>query len=141
MVKMGFIGAGSIAVTMANTIKEMDCVEAYAVSARDLKRAQDFAEKYGFEKAYGLSLIHILFLHKFFHIFLHHTQQYPPVKISHVSFIPQLPECHSACSRHIQRIYPVGHWNLHRIIAVCNSRRSQSVPLCPKNDRKSILCH
>ena len=38
---------------MANTIKEMDCVEAYAVSARDLKRAQDFAEKYGFEKAYG----------------------------------------------------------------------------------------
>lgn len=53
MVKMGFIGAGTIAVTMANTIKEMDCVEAYAVSARDLKRAQDFAEKYGFEKAYG----------------------------------------------------------------------------------------
>ena len=50
MVKMGFIGAGTIAVTMANTIKEMDCVEAYAVSARDLKRAQDFAEKYGFEK-------------------------------------------------------------------------------------------
>lgn len=53
MVKMGFIGAGTIAVTMANTIKEMDCVETYAVSARDLKRAQDFAEKYGFEKAYG----------------------------------------------------------------------------------------
>ena len=53
MVKMGFIGAGTIAVTMANTIKEMDCVEAYAVSARDLKRAQDFAEKYGFQKAYG----------------------------------------------------------------------------------------
>ena len=53
MVKMGFIGAGTIAVTMANTIKEMDCVEAYAVSSRDLKRAQDFAEKYGFEKAYG----------------------------------------------------------------------------------------
>ena len=50
MVKMGFIGAGTIAVTMANTIKEMDCVEAYAVSARDLKRAQDFAEKYGFQK-------------------------------------------------------------------------------------------
>lgn len=53
MVKMGFIGAGTIAGTMAKTIKEMDCVEAYAVSARDLQRSREFAEKYGFQKAYG----------------------------------------------------------------------------------------
>ncbi len=53
MVKMGFIGAGTIAEIMAKTINEMDCVEAYAVSARELGRAEKFAEKYGFQKAYG----------------------------------------------------------------------------------------
>jgi predicted dehydrogenase len=53
MVKMAIMGAGSIAVKMSNTIKHMDQVEAYAIAARDLGRAKDFAEKYGFTKAYG----------------------------------------------------------------------------------------
>lgn len=53
MVKMGFIGAGTIAEIMARTINEMDCVEAYAVAARELERAEKFAGKYGFQKAYG----------------------------------------------------------------------------------------
>lgn len=51
--KVGIIGAGSIAGTMADTIKEMDCAQNYAVAARDYGRAAEFAQKYGFEKAYG----------------------------------------------------------------------------------------
>ena len=38
---------------MAATITKMDEVEAYAIAARDLDRAQAFAEAYGFTKAYG----------------------------------------------------------------------------------------
>ena len=34
--KVGMIGAGSIAGVMAGTIKEMDCAQNYAVAARDL---------------------------------------------------------------------------------------------------------
>lgn len=53
MIKMAIMGAGSIAIKMSNTIKEMDNVQAYAVAARDLDRAQTFAKTYGYEKAYG----------------------------------------------------------------------------------------
>lgn len=53
MVKMGILGAGNIASTMAATIRELDSVECYAVGARDLGRAEAFAAKYGFVKAYG----------------------------------------------------------------------------------------
>lgn len=51
--KMAIMGAGSIANKMAATINGMDQVEAYAIGARDLERAQAFQVKYGFEKAYG----------------------------------------------------------------------------------------
>ncbi len=51
--KMAILGAGNIAGTMATTIAHMDNVESYAVGSRDLGRAKQFAEKYGFEKAYG----------------------------------------------------------------------------------------
>ena len=51
--KVGIIGAGSIAGTMAETIREMDCAQNYAVAARDYGRAAEFAQTYGFEKAYG----------------------------------------------------------------------------------------
>lgn len=65
MIKIGIIGAGNIAGTMAGTIrtKEMEekhfmeeghsMVECYAVASRDYDRAKAFAEKYGFKKAYG----------------------------------------------------------------------------------------
>ena len=53
MMKMAILGAGGIAQTMANTINGMKDVEAYAVAARDLERAQAFAQEYGFKKAYG----------------------------------------------------------------------------------------
>lgn len=51
--KVGIIGAGSIAGTMAGTVREMENAENYAVAARDYGRAAEFAAKYGFEKAYG----------------------------------------------------------------------------------------
>ena len=51
--KIGIIGAGSIAGTVADTLRrmpEMDCV---AIASRELEKARAFAEKYGFRKAYG----------------------------------------------------------------------------------------
>lgn len=51
--KIGFIGAGRIANTLASTMARMEDVTLYAVAARDLDRAQAFAQKYGFRKAYG----------------------------------------------------------------------------------------
>ncbi len=51
--KMAILGAGGIAGTMAGTISRMKDVERYAVAARDKDRAQAFADRYGFEKAYG----------------------------------------------------------------------------------------
>lgn len=53
MIKMAILGAGAIAVKMANTITKMDHVEAYAIAARDLCRAQAFADIHGFTRAYG----------------------------------------------------------------------------------------
>ena len=50
---IGFIGAGQIANTMAYTMQRMEDVNLYAVAARDLDRAEAFAARYGFEKAYG----------------------------------------------------------------------------------------
>lgn len=51
--KLGILGAGGIASTMAKTVAGMKDVEAYAVAARDLGRAQVFAQKYEVKKAYG----------------------------------------------------------------------------------------
>lgn len=51
--KMAIMGAGGIAGTMASTISKMDQVEMYAVASRSYDKAKAFADKYGFEKAYG----------------------------------------------------------------------------------------
>lgn len=53
--KMAIMGAGNIAAKMAEAINGLGeyGVEAYAVASRDLKRAQQFAEKWSFAKAYG----------------------------------------------------------------------------------------
>ena len=51
--KLGILGAGGIASTMAKTVAGMKNVEAYAVAARDLERARVFAQKYEVKKAYG----------------------------------------------------------------------------------------
>lgn len=51
--KIGILGAGSIAGSMAKTIQGVEEAEAYAVASRDIGRAQAFAEQWGFQKAYG----------------------------------------------------------------------------------------
>ena len=51
--KIGFLGAGNIATTMATTLQSVKGAECYAVASRDKNRAQEFADKFGFEKAYG----------------------------------------------------------------------------------------
>ena len=51
--KMAILGAGGIAAIMAETIAKMDEVESYAIGSRDIGKANAFAEKYGFQKAYG----------------------------------------------------------------------------------------
>lgn len=50
---VAIIGTGTIAGVMADTLKEMKHINCYAVAARDLQRAEAFAKKYGFKKAYG----------------------------------------------------------------------------------------
>lgn len=50
---IAILGAGSIAVKMATTLQPLKDVVCYAVAARDMKRAQVFADKYGFAHAYG----------------------------------------------------------------------------------------
>lgn len=51
--KLGILGAGNIAQSTAPTMVALREVECYAVASRSLKKAEAFASKYGFEKAYG----------------------------------------------------------------------------------------
>ena len=51
--KVGILGAGHIARKMATTLREMNDVEAYAVAARQIERAQTFAAEFGIQRAYG----------------------------------------------------------------------------------------
>ena len=51
--KIGIIGAGGIAAQMATTLQPLKGAECYAIASRDIKRSQAFADKYGFERAYG----------------------------------------------------------------------------------------
>lgn len=51
--KIGIIGAGHIADVVTPTLVAMEAMECYAVSSRSLEKAQAFAQKYGFSKAYG----------------------------------------------------------------------------------------
>ena len=51
--KMAILGAGGIASMMAKTISQMENVTCYAIGSRSLEKAEAFAQKYGFQKAYG----------------------------------------------------------------------------------------
>lgn len=51
--KIGIIGAGGIAVTMAKTLNGMEDAKAYAVASRTKEKAEEFARKNQIEKAYG----------------------------------------------------------------------------------------
>ena len=55
--KVGILGAGSIARSMAKTLRGMwqqgRPVELYAVASRSMEKAQDFAAREGVSRAYG----------------------------------------------------------------------------------------
>lgn len=51
--KIGILGTGQIAQTMARTLAQMPGVERRAVASRDPAKAKAFAEHFGFEIAYG----------------------------------------------------------------------------------------
>ncbi len=51
--KFAILAAGSIAHSMAEAVSGIEEIEKYAVACRELGRAQAFADKWGFEKAYG----------------------------------------------------------------------------------------
>lgn len=52
--KVGFLGAGNIAASMAQALCGItDEVTAWAIASRDLEKARAFAEKWHFQKAYG----------------------------------------------------------------------------------------
>lgn len=51
--KVGIMGAGSIAGTIADTLNKLDAFEPYAIASRDIERANAFADKYNIENRYG----------------------------------------------------------------------------------------
>lgn len=51
--RMGILSTGNIAAVMADTIRQMEDVELYAVASRNQEKAGVFAKKFGFQKAYG----------------------------------------------------------------------------------------
>ena len=51
--KIGILGAGNISRNVAPTLMSMPEIECYAVSSRDLAKAEGFARDFGFQKAYG----------------------------------------------------------------------------------------
>lgn len=51
--KIGILGAGSIAHKMAETVCRMEKAEVYAVASRSLGKAEEFAKQYHIPKAYG----------------------------------------------------------------------------------------
>ena len=51
--RVGILGAGSIAATMADTLFRMWDAECVAIASRDIKKAQEFALAHGIPAAYG----------------------------------------------------------------------------------------
>lgn len=51
--KIGILGAGRIAATLAETMNKMSEVECYGVASRDLEKAKAFAKEHDFQHAFG----------------------------------------------------------------------------------------
>lgn len=51
--KIGILGAGGIASTLAKTMNELPEVECYGVASRDLEKAKAFAKEHAFQHAFG----------------------------------------------------------------------------------------
>ena len=50
---IGIIGAGRLVNIVVQALNALPQINCYAIASRDLARAQEYAQKYGFEKAYG----------------------------------------------------------------------------------------
>ena len=53
ILRVGIVGAGWIAEKAAITLNGLQEAECYAIASRSLEKAQAFARKWGFRKAYG----------------------------------------------------------------------------------------
>lgn len=51
--KVGIMGAGKIAGTIADTLNRLEAFEPYAVASRNIEKANAFGEEYNIEKRYG----------------------------------------------------------------------------------------
>ena len=51
--KIGVLGAGKISHSTVPAMIALEEIECYAVASRSLEKAREFADKYGFQKAYG----------------------------------------------------------------------------------------
>ena len=51
--KIGILGIGRIAHVVAQTLVELEEIECYAAASRSKEKADGFARRYGFQKAYG----------------------------------------------------------------------------------------
>ena len=51
--KLGMIGVGRIGDLTAPTLASISEIECYGVASRSPEKAEAFAKKYGFQKAYG----------------------------------------------------------------------------------------
>lgn len=52
-IKFGILATGNIANSMARAVQDLEDIECYATASRSYEKAKDFADKWGFEKAYG----------------------------------------------------------------------------------------
>lgn len=52
-IKFGILATGNIAGSMAKAVQQLEEVECYAAASRSYEKAKAFADKWGFEKAYG----------------------------------------------------------------------------------------
>ncbi len=52
-IRWGIIGTGNICSVFATALSSMEGVRLAAVASRDLKRAEEFAKRFGFDRAYG----------------------------------------------------------------------------------------
>ena len=53
VMRVGIIGAGTIAGKIASTLKDLEGVDNFAIASRSLEKAEAFAKEWGFERAYG----------------------------------------------------------------------------------------
>lgn len=51
--KIGILGTGNIAATLADTMLKMEGIELYGAASRSLEKAEEFAKRFGLSHAYG----------------------------------------------------------------------------------------